>query len=567
MSAMPLTADDLAATARAAELAAKARAYYDAEDDFFATLNFKPHVPAATPTETASTNSEYSSDAESEEINEQKIAPPAAVAEAPAVKTWREVLAPRLWSIATLAGIYACAPFVVGSWAAVVGASRLFFGGRAARVPWNGKTALVTGGKMTKSFVICKQLKAQGCRVVLLETSKYWMVASRFSNCVDRFATVPVPEKDPDAFLEAVRALAVEEKADLFVPVTSPVASQYEAHVASVLPAGCRSWSLDPDEVEALDDKMQFCASAAALGLSTPEAHRIGSDDEVRAFNAKLLAGAAALEAAFASVAAKAPGEAAPGENSKRRYIFKNLQYDSMHRLDLFTLPCAPAKLDAYLAKLKADGVTIDDANPWTAQRFVVGDEYSTCAVVADGRLLAFSDNRASLSCFNYLPARDPQLRAWVEAFCKARRLSGIVCIDFIVDDATGVPFAIECNPRFSSNIAAFYNNPEFGAALVAPDEVAATVEPRADVVETYWLFSEAWAALTKPGAKLSRAAALLSAVLFKKDAYFDVSDPLPFLGALFVHLPTLLARNVRTGNKWAKIDPCIGKMTEENGD
>ena len=56
------------------------------------------------------------------------------------------------------------------------------------------------------------------------------------------------------------------------------------------------------------------------------------------------------------------------------RFIFKNLQYDSMHRLDLFTLPCAPAKLDAYLAKLKADGVAIDDANPWTAQRFVVGD-------------------------------------------------------------------------------------------------------------------------------------------------------------------------------------------------
>ena len=111
---MPLTADDLAL---------RARAYYDAEDDYFSALNtsFKPLKPAATPTETASTNSEYSSDAESEEINEQKIAPPAAVAEAPAVETWREVLAPRLWSIATLAGIYACAPFVVGSWAAVAG--------------------------------------------------------------------------------------------------------------------------------------------------------------------------------------------------------------------------------------------------------------------------------------------------------------------------------------------------------------------------------------------------------------------------------------------------------------
>ena len=69
----------------AADLALRARAYYDAEDDYFSALNtsFKPR-PAATPTETASTNSEYSSDAESEEINEQKIAPPAAVAEAPA---------------------------------------------------------------------------------------------------------------------------------------------------------------------------------------------------------------------------------------------------------------------------------------------------------------------------------------------------------------------------------------------------------------------------------------------------------------------------------------------------
>ena len=41
----------------------------------------------------------------------------------------------------------------------------------------------------------------------------------------------------------------------------------------------------------------------------------------------------------------------------------------------------------------------------------------------------------------------------------------------------------------------------------------------------------------------------------------------LPFLAHLFVHLPMLLLRNLRTGNKWAKIDPCIGKLTEENGD
>ena len=84
---------------------------------------------------------------------------------------------------------------------------------------------------MTKAFVMIKQLKAQGCRVVLVETSKYWMVASRFSNCVDRFVTVPIPEKEPEAYLDAMARLAEEENADLFVPVTSPVASQYEARL------------------------------------------------------------------------------------------------------------------------------------------------------------------------------------------------------------------------------------------------------------------------------------------------------------------------------------------------
>lgn len=57
------------------------------------------------------------------------------------------------------------------------------------------------------------------------------MVASRFSRCVDRFVTVPIPEKETDAYISAMVRLAEEEKADVFVPVTSPVASQYEARL------------------------------------------------------------------------------------------------------------------------------------------------------------------------------------------------------------------------------------------------------------------------------------------------------------------------------------------------
>ena len=96
------------------------------------------------------------------------------------------------------------------------------------------------------------------------------------------------------------------------------------------------------------------------------------------------------------------------------------------------------------------------------------------------------------LSSFNYTPARSEALRSWVRDFCAARRLSGVVCIDFIVDAQSGTPYAIECNPRFSSNVLNLLSNPAFGAALIRPDEVVDAVEPLAAQGETYFLFAEA---------------------------------------------------------------------------
>ena len=280
----------------------------------------------------------------------------------PPHKTLAEMLEPRLWSMLVLAGLAVSLP-LVATCTAIVALLQRLFGKAPEAVPYNGKTAIVSGGKMTKSFVLIKQLKAQGCRVVLVETDKYWMVASRFSNCVDRFVTVPVPEKEPEAYVAAMVRLAEEEKADIFVPVTSPVASAYEARLNAALPSHCFSWSLPPEEVEALDDKVilcscnpsprpgpptsprpspphrapappprygtslrhspphratrpsqvVFCRSAEALGLPVPVAHRVSSHAEVIAWNERL----AALVAAEPD--AKHP-----------RYIFKNLQYDSM---------------------------------------------------------------------------------------------------------------------------------------------------------------------------------------------------------------------------------------------
>lgn len=149
---------------------------------------------------------------------------------------------------------------------------------------------------MTKALHLCRHLRAAGWRVVLVETHKYWHVGSRLSNSVNVFATVPVPELHPAAYTQAIAGvcrvgvlnarcmrstahspepasaqqrlsshilstnyagmciapalllpcvkppadIAKREGATLFIPVSSPIASLYDALASQALPQGCR---------------------------------------------------------------------------------------------------------------------------------------------------------------------------------------------------------------------------------------------------------------------------------------------------------------------------------------
>jgi len=453
----------------------------------------------------------------------------------------------QLWSLAILLITYATFPVVMTYvfWAALW--HRLVHGPKP-KVTMTGKTAIVTGGKMTKALCVARQLKAAGCRVILVETHKYYMVASRFSECVDKFVTVPVPEQDPKGFLSAIKQLAYLENADLFVPVSSPVSSVYDAQVGSVLPAGCRSLSTGETWTAALDDKVTFHDLGKMAGLPVPDTRRLTSKDAALAFNAELRA-----------------KEGTP--EGGKQYIFKNLQYDSMRRLDLFTLPCEPAKLEAYMADIDE----ISTNAPWAAQAYVRGQEYSTCAIAHKGAMVLYTANKASISCFNYEHDDNPKLRNWVETFITHHRLTGVVCIDFFIDEATGTPLAIECNPRFSSNIANFYDSPSAARAFLEPEACAkdGIIEtPLPSAREACWIGFELYDALLGKGrTPFGRVSAALESLFVKKDAYYEPDDVLPFLALYYVHIPTLLMRNIRRGNKWAKIDLCIGKLTEVNGD
>eukprot|EP00877_Chromochloris_zofingiensis_P006591 jgi/Chrzof1/2185/Cz11g05110.t1 len=388
---------------------------------------------------------------------------------------------------------------------------------------------------MTKALHICRHLARSGWRVVLIETQKYWHVGARFSNCVHKFVTVPVPEDDPVGYLSAIKDTAVAEGATLFIPTSSPIASIYDALVVDVVPTSCRCVTLPADVTARLDNKASFSQYAKELGLLVPKWYHITSPKQLIELNSQ------------------------PQVFEGSSFVLKNLSYDSVHRTDLFTVPCSPAALIAYISK---PDITISDSQPWILQQFIKGPEYSCFTIAHEGRVVAHADTTASLSNLNYAYKGVPDIRDWVTTFCNKTAISGQVCLDFIQSQADGRFYCIECNPRTSSIITEYHDHPGLAAAYTAPATVQKTVIPLQSTKPTYWYWNEFARLVTTGNLK-----AFIETVASGVDAIFDPLDPLPFLGLHYLQIPVLLVGNMFRGNPWKKIDLCIGKITELYGD
>jgi hypothetical protein len=438
----------------------------------------------------------------------------------------------------TIAVLWAFTPVVVFLYFV----ARLF--GKPLRVG-EGKTVLVTGGKMTKSLHFVRWFAKAGYRVVLVETPKYWHIGARFSRGVAAFYTVPDPREDPEKYVEGLVAVAKKEKASFFVPVSSPVASVFDSE-AKVLMAefGCRGLHFDPEICNILDNKHTFCEWArSTLGLRTPESFLLTSNADARNLNAKL------------------QKEAEAG--SKQTFILKNLAYDAIHRLDLFALPCPAEDLNAYLRTLTGE-FALTEAAPWQAQRFLTGQEYAAFAVLRDGKIRAFTMCKSSASQLNYEHFEHPKIREWVSEFAARSGLTGQLCWDFLEDEA-GVPYPIECNPRIHTQSCVFLDGNLGGCVL----DDTPPPEPSSDSKPIYWFFNEFFKCLipTYYGRASEGWAGLARMLLTERDAQFTLSDPYPFIHANMVQIPLLLLGAVVRGAAWKKIDFAIGKVVELGGD
>ena len=397
----------------------------------------------------------------------------------------------------------------------------------------NPKTVMLTGGKMTKALQLARSFHAAGHRVILVEAHKYWLTGHRFSNAVDRFYTVPAPNKDPEGYTQALLDIVKKENVDVYVPVCSPVSSYYDSLAKPVLSGCCEVFHFDADITRMLDDKYAFAETARSLSLSVPKSFKITNPQQVLDFDFS---------------------------NEKRKYILKSIPYDSVRRLNLTKLPCdTPEETAAFVNSLP-----ISEEKPWIMQEFIPGQEYCTHSTVRDGELRLHCCCKSSAFQVNYENIDQPDILQWVQHFVKELKLTGQASFDFIQAE-DGTVYAIECNPRTHSAITMFYNHPGVADAYLSQEPFSEPLQPLPDSKPTYWLYHEIWR--LNEIRSWQQLQTWVRNVLRGTDAIFAVNDPLPFLAVHHWQIPLLLLDNLRRLKGWIRIDFNIGKLVELGGD
>ncbi|AFZ35202.1 ATP-grasp fold domain protein, DUF201-type [Stanieria cyanosphaera PCC 7437] len=390
------------------------------------------------------------------------------------------------------------------------------------------KRILITGAKMTKALQLARSFHQRGHEVYLVETHKYWLSGHRFSRAVKGFFTVPTPEKEPDAYCQRLLEIVQQKNIDVFIPVSSPIASYYDSLAKKILEPDCEAIHFDPEITAMLDDKYAFCTKAKELGLSAPKVFCFTSPQQVIDFDF---------------------------ESDGSQYIVKSIPYDSVRRLDLTKLPFEG--MESYLRSLP-----ISSEKPWVMQEFIRGQEYCFHATVRKGKIRLHCCSQSSPFQVNYEQVDNPAIYQWVEKFVRELNLTGQICFDMI-QTPDGTVYPIECNPRLHSAITMFHDHPGVADAYLLDGEQAIT--PLPDSKPTYWTYHELWRLLQVRS--LSELQAWWHKVSRGTDAILQGDDPLPFLMLHNWQIPLLLLDNLRRLKGWIRIDFNIGKLVELEGD
>ena len=327
----------------------------------------------------------------------------------------------------------------------------------------------------------------------------------RTSRSVDQCLRVPAPQANPVAFRDAISRIIRDARVDIVVPVSEE--TPYVAALQRSDFPGTRFFCASASDVVKLHDKLEFNETAASMGLPVPRSWAGDRAAEAAASGSRLVA---------------KPRFACSGRGVR---YYSAGQVPQTDRTDIIQ-----EQLDGTLS--------------------------STCGLARDGRILANAIYRARVLSGSVAVAFErlesaPDIDSWVEEFVRKSGHTGFVSFDFIVD-ASGVPRAIECNPRATSGVHFFAG----GAVAKLVSETDGTVMSDTELFRSETRLTEAYSCYTTllaalPG--LSEARRIFGELRGARDVTWRRDDPWPFLTMTVNSWPIIYAA-MRSGRPFAEI-------------
>lgn len=272
-----------------------------------------------------------------------------------------------------------------------------------------GTTVLITGGRAPVALDLARKFAAAGARVVVAESAAAQLC--RRSRAVATSYRVPPPNREPDAFVDALAHIVVREGVGLIVPTCEEVF--FVARGGDALRAHCAVLAEPLPVLRRLHSKWEFLEWARELGLPVPATTLVTSPAQ--------LAGV------------------------PRPFVLKPV----FSRFGTHVRVVTGAD--------RAPEVEVGAARPWVAQELLVGRQICTYSVASAGRVVAHCAYATEFTagpgaCIAFEPVTHPVVDAWVRRFVAGSGVSGQLAFDFIVT-AEGDVRPLECNPRATSGV------------------------------------------------------------------------------------------------------------------
>lgn len=395
------------------------------------------------------------------------------------------------------------------------------------------RTVIINGCSQAVALHFARLLHHANHRVIACDYPTNWLNATRFSHAIDAYYTVPNPRRGVQEYIRALCLIAHNENADVFIPISRLEDWNFDLLTKTPLERqGCRvislhSWIKTTAMIPPSNGISQnhFFSATNNNGNANRSDDDYDNDDDGRP------------DVEHASQESNTNGH----RNGRKPLMRRMSSTESMK--ETFEQIC-------------------DKVNDMSALMFC-GIKYTSTCFIRENSIISMTTCPYNLytSPTNWKEI-NAEVTQWASTIIKElppENRSGALSFDlFITPEGRVIPYS--CNPHIGMAALNFSAQDEMINCIIQPH--ASPPKKPYQVVgasQRYCIYPEIWKLLKQP--TLAQLKRFFSCLQHSKEAFFDLSDPLPFFIHYHLHMPFLMLFEVVRGRSWTQTDFLNGKL------